>query len=155
MLEITAKLKSRRGAYAVEVKDRLALPFDKRQKSRLLAQLESGEAVALKLPRGEVLRGGDLVVGTDGRVIEVVAEPEALLQRAVLRHCRGARIVGVLGARRRRHRGVVKVHVRVGCPGRNAESRRAHFFFVFLFFFAGRRSGAGFSITSSCTNTPP
>ena len=79
MLEITAKLKSRRGAYSVDVSGRLALPFDKRQKSRLLAQLDSGEAVALKLPRGEVLRGGDLVVGSDGRVIEVVAEPEALL----------------------------------------------------------------------------
>jgi urease accessory protein len=79
MLEIKAKLKTRPGAYALEVKGRLELPFDKRQKSRLLAELASGEAVALKLPRGEVLRGGDLVVASDGRLIEIVAEPEALL----------------------------------------------------------------------------
>src|SRR5688572_33175707 len=31
------------------------------------------------LPRGEVLRGGDLVTASDGRVIEVVAEPEKVL----------------------------------------------------------------------------
>jgi len=79
MLEITAKLKTRRGAYALEVKGRLELPFDKRQKSRLRAQLASGEAVALNLPRGEILRGGDLVVASDGRIIEVVAAPEDLL----------------------------------------------------------------------------
>lgn len=79
MLEIKAKLKTRRGAYALEVKGRLELPFDKRQKSRLRAQLASGEAVALNLPRGEILRGGDLVVASDGRIIEVVAAPEQLL----------------------------------------------------------------------------
>jgi urease accessory protein len=31
------------------------------------------------LPRGEVLRGGDLVTASDGRVIEVLAAPEQLL----------------------------------------------------------------------------
>jgi len=82
MLEIKAKLKTRPGAYAIEVRGRLELPFDKRQKSRLLARLASGEAVALKLPRGEILRGGDLVVASDGRLIEIVAEPEALLHVA-------------------------------------------------------------------------
>jgi urease accessory protein len=35
--------------------------------------------VALMLPRGEVLRGGDLVTASDGRVIEVLSEPEKLL----------------------------------------------------------------------------
>ncbi len=79
MLEIKARLKTRRGAYALAVKGRLELPFEKRQKSRLRAQLDSGEAVALNLPRGEVLRGGDLVVASDGRIIEVVAAPEQLL----------------------------------------------------------------------------
>lgn len=79
MIEIRSKIKVRRGAYRIEVKGRLALPFESRQKSRLRTQLESGESVALALPRGEVLRGGDLVTASDGRVIEVVASPEKLL----------------------------------------------------------------------------
>jgi urease accessory protein len=57
----------------------LKLAFDQRQKSRLRARLASGEEVALLLPRGTMLRGGDLVGASDGRVIEVVAEPERVL----------------------------------------------------------------------------
>lgn len=79
MVELTAKLKVPRAAYEAEVKGRLALPFDARQKSRQRAKLVSGEEVALKLPRGEILRGGDLVTASDGRVIEVVSAPERLL----------------------------------------------------------------------------
>jgi urease accessory protein len=79
MVELTAKLKVPRAGYQVEVKGQLALPFDARQKSRQRAKLVSGEEVALKLPRGEILRGGDLVTASDGRVIEVVAVPERLL----------------------------------------------------------------------------
>lgn len=79
MLEIKAKLKIPRGAYRLEVKGQLTLPFDSRQKSRLRTQLASGEEVALMLPRGEILRGGDLVVASDGRVIEVVAQTERVL----------------------------------------------------------------------------
>ena len=79
MIEIRAKLKVPRGAYKVEVKGQLRLPFESRQKSRLRTALASGEEVALMLPRGEVLRGGDLVTASDGRVIEVVAEPEKLV----------------------------------------------------------------------------
>lgn len=79
MLEIKAKLKIARTAYKLEVKGQLRLPFDSRQKSRLKTKLVSGEEVALMLPRGEILRGGDLVTASDGRVIEVLAEPEKLL----------------------------------------------------------------------------
>lgn len=79
MLEIKAKLKIPRSAYKLDVKGQLRLPFESRQKSRLKARLVSGEEVALVLPRGEILRGGDLVTASDGRVIEVVAEPEKLL----------------------------------------------------------------------------
>jgi urease accessory protein len=80
MLEIKAKLKIARAAYKLEVKGRLPLPFALRQGGEAQARLESGEEVALKLRRGEVLRGGDLVTASDGRVIEVVAIPEKLLQ---------------------------------------------------------------------------
>jgi urease accessory protein len=79
MLEIRAKLKIPRSAYKVEVKGQLKLPFELRQKSRLRTQLVSGEEVGLVLPRGEILRGGDLVTASDGRVIEVLAAPEKLL----------------------------------------------------------------------------
>ena len=79
MLEIKAKLKIPRSAYKLEVRGQLCLPFDSRQKSRLLTRLASGEEVGLKLPRGEILRGGDLVTASDGRVIEIVAVPEKLL----------------------------------------------------------------------------
>ena len=79
MLEIKSKLKIARSAYKVEVKGRLVLPFELRQKSRLRARLASGEEVGLMLPRGEILRGGDLVTASDGRVIEIVAEKEKLL----------------------------------------------------------------------------
>lgn len=72
MVELTAKVSSGKPA------GRLALTFDARQKSRQRARLVSGEEVAIKLPRGEILRGGDLVAAADGRVIEVVALPEKL-----------------------------------------------------------------------------
>ncbi len=79
MIEIRKKLKVARSAYTIEAKGHLNLPFDQRQKTRLRTMLVSGEEVALVLPRGEVLRGGDLVVASDGRVIEVIAQPEQVL----------------------------------------------------------------------------
>lgn len=79
MVELTAKLKVRRGTYRIDVRGQLALPFEQRQKSRQRVRLVSGEEVAMKLPRGEILRGGDLVNASDGRVIEIVAVPEKLL----------------------------------------------------------------------------
>jgi urease accessory protein len=75
MLEITARLE--KGARAPS--GQLRLPFELRQKSRLRTRLVSGEEVALMLPRGEILRGGDLVAASDGRAIEVLAQPEKLL----------------------------------------------------------------------------
>ena len=58
---------------------KLTLPFEQRQKSRLRAKAQNGEEVALILPRGRVLRGGDRVAATDGREVEIVAAPEKLL----------------------------------------------------------------------------
>ena len=77
MLEIRNKVS--RGASRLEPKGRLELPFDARRKSRLRTHLASGEEAALVLPRGEVLRGGDLVVASDGRVVEVIAAAERVL----------------------------------------------------------------------------
>ncbi|MBV8032320.1 MAG: urease accessory protein UreE [Betaproteobacteria bacterium] len=99
MVEIKAKLKVARGAYKLEVKGRLALPFEMRQKSRFKAKLESGEEVAFLLPRGEVLRGGDLVAASDGRVFEVVSLPEEVLHVEAKNAMELARIAYHLGNR--------------------------------------------------------
>jgi urease accessory protein len=55
---------------------RLVLPFDLRNKSRLRTSLADGEEAGLFLERGTVLRGGDLLLADDGRVIEIVAAQE-------------------------------------------------------------------------------
>lgn len=60
-------------------RDRLLLPFERRQKSRQRARLASGDEVAIDLPRGQVLRDGDLLVASDDRVIQVVAQPEVVI----------------------------------------------------------------------------
>jgi urease accessory protein len=98
MLEIKAKLKVPRAAYRLEVKGQLKLPYESRCKHGLEARLESGEAVVLRLPRGEVLRGGDLVTASDGRVIEVVALPEQLLHAVCASTAQLARIAWRLGS---------------------------------------------------------
>jgi len=60
--------------------ERLTLPFESRCKSRLRTRLASGEECGLFLERGTVLRGGDRLLGNDGRVVEVVAAVEALME---------------------------------------------------------------------------
>jgi urease accessory protein len=100
MVEIRARFPLKpHAAYAVKVQGALRLPFDRRTKSRQRAVLVSGEEVAIALPRGAVLRGGDWVVATDGRVIEVVAEAEPLLHVECDSPERLARIAYHLGNR--------------------------------------------------------
>ncbi|HXZ09143.1 MAG TPA: urease accessory protein UreE [Paraburkholderia sp.] len=57
----------------------LTLAFDARCKSRLAATLDNGEDVALLLPRGTVLRDGDVLVADDGALVRVVAAAEEVL----------------------------------------------------------------------------
>ena len=74
MVEITARAEA-----SAKPSEWLKLPFELRQKSRLRTRLESGEDAWLTLPRGEILRGGDVLRATDGRVVGVIARPEQLL----------------------------------------------------------------------------
>ena len=60
--------------------DRLELDFSTRSKSRLRARLASGAEVGLFLARGTILRGGDRLLASDGRVVAVVSAPEDLLE---------------------------------------------------------------------------
>lgn len=70
-LTITQRLSESRPAQAG-----LILPFESRQKSRLRTTLDTGEEAGLMLERGTLLRGGDCLLASDGRVIEVIAAPE-------------------------------------------------------------------------------
>lgn len=54
----------------------LTLPFDLRQRSRFRAVLSDGGELAVLMPRGTVLRGGDLLRLSDGRVAIVQAASE-------------------------------------------------------------------------------
>jgi urease accessory protein len=56
----------------------LVLPFEQRQKSRIRARLSTGEEAGLVLERGRLLRGGDKLLASDGRVVEIVAAPETV-----------------------------------------------------------------------------
>lgn len=61
---------------AESISGQLVLPYDLREKSRQRATLASGEEVALFTVRGTVLRDGDLLMGDDGRVVQIVAAHE-------------------------------------------------------------------------------
>lgn len=75
MINISKKLDK---SPQIKVSDQLVLPFDLRQRSRLRVTLKSGLEAALMLDRGTILRGGDLLETDDGRVVEVVAAPQAV-----------------------------------------------------------------------------
>ena len=56
----------------------LSLPIDQRIKSRLKVTLDDGRDAGLFLPRGQVLRGGDLLESTEGMIIKVMAAQETV-----------------------------------------------------------------------------
>lgn len=56
----------------------LRLPFDTRQKSRFRAQLTDGTEVGVILERGAILRDGDCLASSCGRVVRIEAAPEAV-----------------------------------------------------------------------------
>ena len=57
----------------------LTLAYDERCKSRLAATLDTGEAVALVMPRGTVLADADILVADDGALVRVVAAAETVV----------------------------------------------------------------------------
>jgi urease accessory protein len=60
------------------------LDWDVRQKSRFDATDSQGRALGVFLPRGTVVRGGDVLVAEDGSLIQVKAAAQPVL---VVRHC--------------------------------------------------------------------
>ena len=61
-----------------ELRDVLALPYDDRKRSRGKGVSEKGAAVAWFLERGDVLRGGDVLVSTTDDLFSVKAQPEQI-----------------------------------------------------------------------------
>lgn len=60
------------------------LDWDTRQKSRFECTDSAGRALGVFLPRGAVVRGGDVLVCEDGSLVRVLAAPQAVLR---ITHC--------------------------------------------------------------------
>ena len=86
MLTVNKLIPQGRGLAAVLLKRAASveLDWDVRQKSRFDATDSSGRALGVFLPRGTVVRGGDVLVGEDGSLVKVQAAPQPVL---VVRAC--------------------------------------------------------------------
>ncbi len=56
------------------------LDWDVRQKSRFAATDSLGRELGVFLPRGTLVRGGDVLVAEDGSLVRVIAAPQAVLR---------------------------------------------------------------------------
>jgi urease accessory protein len=86
MLTINKLLPRGRGLAAALLKRAatLELDWDVRQKSRFDATDSNGRALGVFLPRGTVVRGGDVLVADDGSLIVVQAAAQPVL---LVKHC--------------------------------------------------------------------
>jgi urease accessory protein len=82
MLSIQKLIPQGRGLASVLLKRAASveLDWDVRQKSRFDATDSSGRHLGVFLPRGSVVRGGDVLVAEDGSLIRVLAAPQAVLE---------------------------------------------------------------------------
>jgi urease accessory protein len=62
----------------------VVLDWDVRQKSRFETMDSLGRTLGVFLPRGTVIRGGDVLVGADGSMVHVTAAPQSVLR---ITHC--------------------------------------------------------------------
>jgi urease accessory protein len=62
----------------------VVLDWDTRQKSRFDTEDSQGRHLGVFLPRGTVVRGGDVLVTEDGSLVKVIATPQPVM---VVRHC--------------------------------------------------------------------
>ncbi|MEO6018293.1 MAG: urease accessory protein UreE, partial [Polaromonas sp.] len=60
------------------------LDWDVRQKSRFDATDSQGRTLGVFLPRGTLVRGGDVLVAEDGSMVKVLAAPQPVLR---ITHC--------------------------------------------------------------------
>ena len=81
MLTVNKLIPQARGLANVLVKRaaRVELDWDVRQKSRFDATDSQGRALGVFLPRGTLVRGGDMLVAEDGSMIVVDAAPQPVM----------------------------------------------------------------------------
>ncbi len=81
MLTVNKILSQGQGLAAVLLKRAatVELDWDVRQKSRFDATDSQGRSLGIFLPRGTVVRGGDVLVTEDGSMVRVVAAPQPVL----------------------------------------------------------------------------
>ena len=81
MLIVNKSISGGRGLAAALLQraSRLTLPWDARCRSRFDARDSAGRTLAVFLPRGSVLRGGDVLVAEDGSLVVVDAAPQAVM----------------------------------------------------------------------------
>lgn len=86
MLTINKLIPGGRGLAGVLLKraPTVELDWDTRQKSRFDATDSNGRAIGVFLPRGTVVRGGDVLVAEDGSLVRVQAAPQPVLR---VTHC--------------------------------------------------------------------
>jgi urease accessory protein len=86
MLTVNKLIPAGRGLAPVLLKraTALSLDWDQRQKSRFDATDSAGRTLGVFLPRGTVVRGGDVLVVEDGSLVQVTAAPQPVL---VVRPC--------------------------------------------------------------------
>lgn len=73
MIRFTRKLES-----TTKADVSLSLPIDQRIRSRLRVILDDGREAGLLLPRGQILRDGDLLASDCGLVVVIRAAPESV-----------------------------------------------------------------------------
>jgi len=86
MLTVNKLIPQGRGLAAVLVRRAatVQLDWDVRQKSRFDATDSQGRTLGVFLPRGTLVRGGDVLVIEDGSLVQVLAAPQPVLE---VRHC--------------------------------------------------------------------
>lgn len=82
MLQISKCITGGKGLASALVKraPTVELDWDVRQKSRFDATDSTGRALGVFLPRGTLVRGGDVLVAEDGSLIRVLAAPQEVLR---------------------------------------------------------------------------
>ena len=82
MIQVSKLLSQGHGLAPVLLKraSTIELDWDVRQKSRFDATDSLGRQLGVFLPRGTLVRGGDVLVAEDGSMVRVIAAPQAVLR---------------------------------------------------------------------------